>query len=332
MLQKKLAMLAVAVLVAVGLSPLPASAASVLKFSHPYTAGDARDLWAHRIKDLVEERSHGAIKIDIYPNAQLFKAQAQFEGVASGQIDLAIYPLTWLGGKAPVTEIGALPGILSNTQDGLVWRKRAVWPLLQEQVARTGVVLGGLGWGMGTIGSRQAPIIVPSDLKGLKMRGLGKATDRMMADYGATISSVPASEIYVALQTGALDGVMTIYSSFTGFRLYEVLKYLAISDSLVGAAHSIIVSPATLEKLGPDQSKLLMDAIADSEPYFASLSEQEIEATEKEFTAKGVAVHRLTPAEAAEWHKAAENHAWTYFRDNIKGGRQALEAVSQPNP
>ena len=310
--------------------PSPALAQTVLKFSHSYSIGDTRDLWAHRIGQLIEQRSGGQLKVEVFPNEQLFKARAQFEGIANGQIDLAVYPLTWLSGKVPITELGALPGLIKNTKDGLDWRQRAVWPLLQEQVARTGVVLGGLGWAWGTIGSAKTPIVVPADLKGQKMRGLGKATEQMMADYGATITSIPASENYVALQTGTLDGVMTIYSSFTGFRLNEVLKHLMVTDNLVGAAHAVLVSPPTLERLTPAQRTMVMESIAESEAYFADLSEAEVAATAQDFAAKGVTVHHLTEAQAAEWRKAAEEHAWKYFRESVKGGQQALEAVSRP--
>lgn len=310
---------------------LPAAhAQTVLRMSHSYTDGDSRDLWADHIAEQVAKATNGEVVIEVYPNQQLFKAQAQLDAVARDRLDMAVYPLPWMSGRAPITEIGAMPGLVTSPLEGPEWRNREIWPLLQAEVASTGVVLAGAGWSMATIGSTAKPIVLPADLAGQKVRGLGKATETMMADLGATITSVPASEIYQSLQTGVLTGVLTIYASFDGYNLQEVLDHLLVGPGFVGAMHSIIVSPKLEQKLGAEHYQALMQAVADSEIWFAEQSVADNDRVVAAFRDAGVEIHELTEAQVAEWHAAARETAWKYFEDEVPGGAEALAAVDRP--
>tara|TARA_R110000737_G_scaffold237850_3_gene250160 strand:+ start:2130 stop:3116 length:987 start_codon:yes stop_codon:yes gene_type:complete len=308
----------------------PVAAETTLRFSHSYTDGDTRDLWADHIAEVMAERTGGEVKIEVYPNQQLFKAKAQADAVARDRLDLAIYPLPWLSGRAPIAEIGALPGLITTPLDGVEWRNRPIWPMLQEAVRGSGVELLGSGWAMATIGSTSDPIIAPEDLKGQKVRGLGKASELMMAELGATITSVPASEIYQSMQTGVLTGVMTIYASFEGYSLQEVTRHLLVGPGFIGAMHAIIGAPRLAAKLGAEDYATLMEVIAQSEVWFAEKSIEDNSRIVAEFADAGVEIHTLTPEQVAVWHDASRDYAWRFFRDEVEGGAAALEAAGYP--
>ncbi|MBB95687.1 MAG: hypothetical protein CML68_13995 [Rhodobacteraceae bacterium] len=305
----------------------PAAAETTLRFSHSYTDGDTRDRWADYIAEAVAERTEGEVTIEVYPNQQLFKAKAQADTVARDRLDLASYPLPWLSGRAPITEIGALPGLVTSPLDGVDWRNRPIWPMLQEAVSGAGVELLGSGWAMATIGTADTPVIAPEDLAGQKVRGLGKASELMMAELGATITSVPGSEIYQSMQTGVLTGDMTIYASFEGYSLDEVTNHLLVGPGFIGAMHSIIGSPGLEAKLGAEDYATLIEVIAESESWFAEQSIEDNDRIAREFAEAGVEIHELTPEQVAVWHKASRDHAWTYFREEVDGGAEALEAA-----
>jgi len=305
-------------------------AQTTLRFSHSYTDGDTRDNWADQIAEQMAAKTDGRVLIEVYPNQQLFKAKAQADAVARNRLDLAIYPLPWLSGRAPITEIGALPGLVTSPMDGVGWRQRAIWPMLQEAVSATGVELVGSGWAMATIGSAGEAVIMPEDLAGHKVRGLGKATEQMMSALGATITSVPASEIYQSLQTGVLSGVLTIYSSFEGYSLNEVTDHLMVGPGFVGAMHAVLAAPKLEKKIGAEDYAILMDVIEESEAVFAEQNVKDNARIVKAFAAAGVQVHELTDEQVAAWHQAARDYAWKYFREEIEGGVEALEAVEQP--
>lgn len=304
--------------------------ATELKFSHSYTADDTRHLWAEKIGELIAEKTSGKVTVKVFPNQQLFKARAQHDGLVQNRIDMAIYPLPWLSGKAPLAEIGALPGVLTEPADGLDWRNRAIWPMLEAAVAETGVTLGGGGFAMGTIGNTGAPIVTPADMAGHKMRGLGRATEAMMMENGATVTSLPASEIYQAMQTGVLTAVLTIYSSFDGYNLQEVMDHMLVGKGFVGAMHSVLLAPGLEEKVGPENFQAVLAAVEESEPWFAEKVAAEQEQIVADFEAAGVKIHRLDDAQAKLWHEDAQKTAWAYFREQVPNGDEALKALDTP--
>lgn len=307
-----------------------AASATELKFSHSYTGEDTRHLWAEHIAGLVAEKTGGEVTVKVFPNQQLFKARAQHDGLVQNRIDMAIYPLPWLSGKAPLAEIGALPGLISEPSDGLVWRERAIWPMLEEAVAGTGVTLAGGGFAMGTIGNTGEAIVLPDDMAGHKMRGLGRATEFMMNEEGATVTSLPASEIYQALQTGVLTAVLTIYTSFDGYNLHEVMDHMLVGKGFIGAMHAILLAPGLEDKIGSENFRKVMEAVRESEAWFAEKAAAEQEDIVAAFEAAGVTVHRLDDEQAAVWAAAAEESAWAYFRDQVSNGDEALEALNKP--
>lgn len=301
--------------------------ATELKLSHAYTDGDSRDLWAHKIAEIVSQKTDGEVVVKIYPNQQISKVKQQAQMVSNGRIDMAIYPLPWLSGKAPITEIAGLPGLVSTAVEGATWRDKAIWPMLEDAVKGTGSILAGGGWALGTIGSSSGEITVPSDLEGHKIRGLGKASEAMFRAKGATVTSISAAETYHALQTGTLDSLLTIYDSFDGYNLHEVVSHMLVGPGLVGAMHGLLVSPTLEQKIGKENYEKVLDSVKESEPWFAKMSDRNSKTISEEFEKMGVKTHEITKDELKLWQKAAKESAWQYFIKNTPNGAKALESV-----
>lgn len=307
-----------------------ALAETTLRFSHSYTENDARHEWAQFIVDRVDERTNGEVIIGIYPNQQISKAQAQHQGLRQGRLDITIYPMPWLSGMAPLAEIGALPGLVTDPTEGLDWREMKIWPMLEEAVAGTGVVLGGSGWAMATIGNTGDPIKRPADLDGHRMRGLGRASEEMLNSGGATITSLPASELYQALQTGVLTGVLTQFASFEGYNMHEVIDHLQVGRGYIGGMHGILLNAQLEDKVGAEHYEVILDAIEESEAWFAEKMIEDSARIAEEFANKGVTLYELTEEDLQVWMDHARDTAWPYFIESVPNGEAALEAINQP--
>ncbi|WP_028239610.1 TRAP transporter substrate-binding protein [Stutzerimonas azotifigens] len=305
-------------------------AATNLKFSHSYTQSDARHEWAAHVAGLINEKTNGEVTVSIHPNQQISKAMAQHQGLQQRRIDMAIYPLPWLSGMAPLTEIGALPGLVTEPKDGLVWRERRIWPMLEQAVASTGVVLAGSGWAMATIGNTGKPILLPSDLAQNKMRGLGKSSESMLMENGATITSLPASEIYQGLQTGVLTGVLTQYASFEGYNLNEVIDHLMVGKGFIGGMHTILLSPGVQKKVGDQHYQAILEAVQESEAWFADKMAADSQRIAQEFGERGVTLHSLSDEQLQAWLDNAKKTAWPWFVKNVPEGADALKAIDEP--
>lgn len=242
------------------LSPFTTNAIAgpkVLKLSHQWPKGDIRDQWGVKWAKLVEQKTNGSIKFRLYPAASLYKAKAQHDALKKGALDACVLPFIYLSGKIPAYAITSMPGVVKNATQGTKWGSAAIGKKLGEIGQKNGFRTVSWGCIMGSIGNKKDPVVVPSDLKGYRVRGAGWAMEEVLRAGGASITSMPSTEVYFALQTGALDGLTTTYSSFLSFRLHEVLKHLTISKdyAIFYAHHGILVSNAAWGRLNDTEKK-----------------------------------------------------------------------------
>ncbi|MCW5773279.1 MAG: TRAP transporter substrate-binding protein DctP [Rhodospirillaceae bacterium] len=307
-----------------------AAAETVLKFSHPFTAQDARHKLAEEIAKRMAAKTNGQVKIEIYPNQQLFKARQQYDGLRTNQIDFAIYPMPWLSGKVPAANIGLLPGIVESPRAALVWRDRKIWDVLSAAVAKADVNMVSIFWDSVTYASKGKLPMTPADVKGLKVRGMGKPLEVMLAKEGAAISSMPAADTYFAMQSGALNVLFSTVSSFAGYRMYEVIDHIVAGKSLLAGGHFILMSNGAKQKLGKENLAKLDEVMKEGEQLFTTWVEEKTQKTLKEFADKGVKVVELSPAQYDSWTKTAKEVAWKNFVQSTPNGQAVLDSVSQP--
>ena len=309
-----------------------ASAASplVLKLSHQWAKGDLRDQWAGWFTQKVEERLKGGVKFEIYPASVLFKPYPQFDAMAAGALDFAVYHIAYAAGKVPETMITMMPCLPRNYREAMKWRDAEIGKIVEKMCEDNGIKILSWGWMMGGIGSKKKLVALPTDTKGLKMRGAGKATEEMLLAGGAAITSMPSTELYMALQSGVLDALMTTYSSFQSFRLHEVLDHLVVGrDNYVfSTLCGIVISTKTWAKLNQEQKNAMTEAGRAIEKKFHEEVQQEDERATALFSKKGVKIHYMTDAEFKAWEDLSKQSAWKKFGERLKNGKKIIDAAA----
>jgi TRAP-type C4-dicarboxylate transport system substrate-binding protein len=313
----------------IGTTQAPAAPPILMKFSHQWAKDDLRDQWANWFSKGVEEKTRGAIKFEIYPASALFKPNPQFDAMRQGALDLAVYHIAYAAGKVPETMITMMPCLPRNYQEAMKWRDAEIGKIVEKMCEDNGIKILSWGWMMGGIGSKKKLIALPPDTRGMKMRGAGKATEEMLRSAGAAITSMPSTELYFALQSGVLDGLMTTYSSFQSFRLYEVLDHLVVGrDNYVfSTLCGIVISTKTWAKLNAEQKKAMLETGQGIEKRFHDEVVQEDEKAADLFSKKGVKIHYMTDAEFKAWEEMSKNSAWKSFAEQIKGGKKIIDAA-----
>jgi C4-dicarboxylate-binding protein DctP len=153
--------------------------------------------------------------------------------------------------------------------------------------------------------SANKPLHKPEDFRGLKMRiQSSKVLDAQMRALGASPQVMAFSEVYQALQTGVVDGTENPPSNLYTQKMYEVQKYLTISDhGYLG--YAVIVNKKFWEGLPPDIRKILDQAMADATTYADDIAKKEnedaLEAVKKSGKTQFIT---LTPEEKKAWKKA----------------------------
>jgi TRAP-type C4-dicarboxylate transport system substrate-binding protein len=338
MLAKKISVIStIILLMACGLflTSKPSVAAEVtLKVSHQFAAGDVRDQMAHAFCDMVTKKTNGEIKFRYYPASSLFKAKEQWDALRLGSLDLSVFPLDYASGKVPQLDITLMPCTVTTLQQGMSWRNKPIGKKVDGLLEKNGIKNLAWAWFDGGIGSNVRQIVLPEDLKETKLRAAGKQFEFMMREAGASITSMPSSEIYHALSTGVLNTLLTSSASFVSYKLYEVLKFINIPRdyAIWNMAENLIMSKKTWDSLTPPQQK----AFAESAEWlqsewipqnFKGLVDNEIKA----FGKAGVKIHYMNKAEFDQWLQFAQKTAWKHYAETVPEGQEylnlALEAM-----
>lgn len=300
-----------------------------LKFAHQWAPGDLRDNWARNFISSVEKRTGGSLRFELHPGGVLFKPQAQIDALRRGALDLCIWPLGYMSGTYPLLAITDLPGIVNNAQKGTRFAKSEAGKKLEEIAESAGMKIIGWGWLPTSIGSKVKAIRAPEDVKGLKMRAAVKPVEMVFQSAGAAITTMPSSEVYMALQTGVLDAFFTTDSSFVSFRLYDVVKYLTVGGNhcLMNGAFCIVMRPTTFRKLSPEEQKIVLEEGEETARAFAKESGKITEEMVRIFTEKGVQVAEMSARDYEAWLEVAKKSSWRWFKEEVKGGSEMLDLV-----
>jgi TRAP-type transport system periplasmic protein len=182
-------------------------------------------------------------------------------------------------------------------------------------------------WLAGGFVSKGECILEPKDVKGMKFRAAGKAFNQMLEAAGATITSMPSSEIYSGLQTGVLDGANTSSSSLVSYRIYEQVKCLTApgENALWFMYEPILMSKESFNKLTPAQQLELMKAAGMAEQYASEAAKAADKKLVDTFEKAGVKVVEMTAEQAAMWREVANKSSYKDFADNVKGGQELLD-------
>jgi C4-dicarboxylate-binding protein DctP len=276
-----------------------------IKFSHVVASDTPKGKAAERFAELAKEKTGGRVEVTVYPNSTLYKDKEELEALQLGAVQMLAPSLAKFGPLGVKEfEVFDLP-YLFDDYDQL--HKVTLGPVgkgLLDKLADKGV-LGLAYWDNGfKVMSANKPLREPKDFRGLKMRiQSSKVLDAQMRALGAIPQVMAFSEVYQALQTGVVDGTENPPSNLYTQKMYEVQKYVTLSDhGYLG--YAVIVNKPFWEGLPPDIRAALEEAMADATLYANEIAKQENEEALAKVKESGKSeLITLTPEQKAAWKK-----------------------------
>lgn len=310
------------------------TAPRTLKISHEFPGGsieqgDFRDRLCRKFAAAVEERTGGELKFEVYPEQSLMTPMAQFPALEKGALELSLCPLPYAGSEIPAMNLGLMPLLVTSYAQGAKWKDAPVGKALSRIAEDKGVKFISWIWQAGGLASRTAPVKVPDDVKGMKIRGGSRGVDLLLTAAGAKASSMPSSEIYAAMKTGALDGAMTSSTSLMSLRLEELAKALTTprGGAIWFMCEPLLMSKGVFESLKPAQQKAITEAGEEMEWFGPVEAKRDDEAVANVFASKGAAVIDLTADDIAKWRALAEQSAWKDFASKSAEAAELLASA-----
>ncbi len=255
---------------------------------YPTTKGD------YEFARLVEERTDGRIKIEVYPGSQLGEERAVIEQVQFGAIDFTRVSISPLAAFAPDFNALQMPYLYRSADH--------MWEVLNSPIGDeflgslepSGFV--GLCWydsGARSFYNSVRPIKKVSDLAGLKIRVQESALMVGLVEaLGAVATPMPFGEVYSAIQTGVIDGAENNWPSYYSTSHYEVAKYYTL-DEHTRVPEITIASKITMDKLSKEDQEIIKKAAKDSMAFQIKAWADYEKVAEDAVKANGNEIYRL---------------------------------------
>ena len=296
---------AVAALSALSLAA-QAQAPIVIKFSHVVAPDTPKGKGAQRFKELAEQRTGGRVKVEVYPNSQLYKDKEELEALQLGSVQMLAPSLAKFGPLGVKEfEVFDLPYLFKDADAFRAVTDGQLGADLFKKLEPKGIK-GLAYWDNGFhIMSANKPLHAVADFKGMKMRiQSSKVLDAQMRALGAIPQVMAFSELYQALQSGVVDGTEGVPSNFYTQKIFEVQKHMTLSNH-GHLAYALIVNKKFWDGLPADIRTQLESAVKDAAVYANAIASAENAAALQSIKASGkTTIYTPTPAETNEWKKA----------------------------
>ena len=300
----------------------------IIKFSHVVAPNTPKGKAAEKFKELAESRAKGQVKVEIYPNSQLYKDREEMEALQLGAVQMLAPSLSKFGPLGVREfEVYDLPFIFPDKQTLYAVMDGDIGSRLFGKLESKGIK-GLAYWDNGFKHmSANRPLHEAADFKGLKMRiQSSKVIEAQMKALGANPQVMAFSEVYSALQQGVVDGTENPISNVYTQKMHEVQKHLTLSShGYLG--YAVIVNKKFWDGLAPDLRTTLEQAMKEATAYERDIAQEENDDALAKIKAAGTTtVYTLTPKQREAWRQALLP-VHKEFQDVV--GKDNIDAINQ---
>jgi len=301
----------------------------VIKFSHVVAENTPKGQMADKFKELVEQRLPGKVTVEVYPNSQLYGDNKVLEAMLLGDVQIAAPSLSKFEAYTPVLQLYDLPFLFKDMEAVERFQKSDTGQKLLLSMEDRGLTgLGYLHNGLKQM-SANKPLRVPADADGLKFRV--QASDVLAAQFeavGALPIKKPFSEVFILLQTNAIDGQENTWSNIYSQKFFEVQPYITESNN--GLLDYMVVTSTEFWKDLPDDIRPEVKAAMDEALVYGNkiADELNVEAKGKIAESGRSEILQLTDEERQKWVDAMKP-VWKKFESDI--GKDLIDAAAASN-
>lgn len=270
----------------------PAKAEPItIKLAHVVNEKDGFQIAAVKFKDLVEEKTNGQVKIEIYPNASLGDERTLLEGMQMGTVDMGVITDGPVANFVEDIAVFELPFLFKNREEAY---KVLDGPIGKEILDKLeGVNLKGLAYaerGFRNLTNSKKPVKTAADVNGLKIRVMENPVyiDTFKA-LGANAVPMAWTEALTALQQGTIDGQENPINVIYSFKLNETQKYLSLTRHTYSPA-VFVMSKQKFDKLPEDVQKIFSESAQAAAEYERKVNAEDETKQIDELKAKGMEV------------------------------------------
>ncbi|PEZ05985.1 C4-dicarboxylate ABC transporter [Bacillus sp. AFS018417] len=277
----------------------------VFKFSHVVAENTPKGRAANKFAELVDEKSNGKIKIEVFPNGSLYSDIEEFRALKSGQVQIIAPSTSKLGAFSPEWGVLDLPFAFSSyeaLQEGLNGK---IGEQLLQSLQKDGIK-GLAHWSNGfkQITSNKGPIYTPEDIKGQSFRIMQSNVIKSQFDL-LKVHTYPDSfnSTYQLIESGKVDGEENTISNIYSKKFYNVQNYLTITNhGYLG--YVVMMDQKTWDKQTKKTKQILMEAMEETTAWnnqqSIQMNKEQLELMKQN---SSIQIHELNDEQRKEWEK-----------------------------
>jgi len=314
-------------------APTPTKALPKVTLKYAYSEPPAMEISKSResLAKRISELTNGTVTVETFGGASLVKELETIEAVRSGTVDMAsIQYHRWVE-LIPAGNFGEVPFLFNDTDHLAKALQAGIADLMHAEMAKKGVMALGseFYFPVNTIDAIKKPIKKPEDLKGLKIRAPSPLASKMVEAFGAASVVMAAGDVYLALERGVFDGVITSFpGGLVGYKWYEKIPYVTVLpfSELSG---SLMINPKSWEKLAPEQQEAIKKAVAEHSPKTLQDAKTGWRNDMEFVKQKGLEVYIVPPAELGAWREPIKSVWDEYLSKAGDLGKRIIEIADK---
>jgi len=263
----------------------------VIKLGHTVNEKDPYHYNALKFKEMVEQKTNGKVKVEVFPNGVIGDERTLIEGMQVGTIDMGIIT------NGPIANF--LPEIAAFEMPFLFTSEEEAYKVLDGEVGQKvlnkleQVNIKGLAFterGFRNLTNSKRPVKTPADVAGLKIRVMENPVyiDTFKA-LGANAVPMAWQEALTAFQSGAVDGQENPVNVASAFKLYESHKYLTLTRHTYAPA-SILMSKKLFDSLDKETQEIIVSSAKESAQMTRTWIAEEMEKQLQELRDNGMEI------------------------------------------
>jgi tripartite ATP-independent transporter DctP family solute receptor len=253
-----------------------------------------------RMAKMIEEKTKGRVKVEVYPAGQLYKGMDLLKAVMSGATEMGTTPGTMFTGAVPLMDVFDIPFLIANYADVVkVWQGEP-GDLLRKHMERIGIkTIAFSAFGESSSFCSHKPLMKPADFKGIKIRCNTNMGADLVKAFGGSPIMFSSAEVYEALQRKTIDAASSGITSIKERKWYEVTEHATIVDASY-SVWPVMINLKFWNSLPKDIQQVLIDVGKDHQAYvLKATAESDKEAIA--FVKSKLKTYELTAADQKVW-------------------------------
>lgn len=280
---------------------------------HPITRAQ------YLFEEIVERESGGAMKVEVFPNAQMGTGREMVEAVQMGNLQMGETTIAPFSSWTDEFSLLALPFLFESREHAFKVADSELGKKMADNVAEiTGVrVIGYWENGIRQLTNGARPVRNPSDLKGMKIRVMENPLYlNLFTAIGANPMPMAFGELYTALQQKTIDGQDNPYAITATNKFYEIQPYMTELGHVFDFT-GFLINEEWYKSLGEKEKALIDKASAEATKFQREEAVKYEAEAKKKVEAGGTKIEVLTPEEREEFRKASAS-VYDWFRSSGK--------------